>query len=59
LRKPQTEGGFEVYGGFVELIQFDARFLDFAPVLSGENTGASLEMTRVLGITQVESGFER
>ena len=41
------------------LIQLDARFLDFAPVLSDENTGASLEMTRMLGMTKVESGFER
>ncbi len=29
----------------VGLIQFGARFLDFAPVLSDESTGASLEMT--------------
>jgi len=27
------------------LIQFGARFLDFAPVLSNESTGAPLEMT--------------
>ncbi len=29
----------------VGLIKFEARFLDFAPVLSDESTGASLEMT--------------
>jgi hypothetical protein len=29
----------------VGLIEFGARFLDFAPVISDESTGASLEMT--------------
>ena len=31
----------------VGLIQFGARFLDFAPVLSDESTRAPLEMTRI------------